>query len=75
MCTVGEKIYILGGQLELDADDDTGHICILDTSMKKECCQGLTPFEQSINFLCHWALTLTFTLSRAHASLCIPHGS
>ncbi|KAF8951566.1 Negative regulator of mitotic exit [Haplosporangium bisporale] len=32
MCNVGDKIYILGGQLELNADDDAGSIYILDTT-------------------------------------------
>lgn len=32
MCNVGDKIYILGGQLELNADDDAGSVYILDTS-------------------------------------------
>ena len=33
MCTVAEKIFILGGQLELDASDEAGTVFILDTSM------------------------------------------
>lgn len=32
MCNVGDKVYILGGQLELNADDDAGSVYILDTS-------------------------------------------
>lgn len=32
MCRVGEKIYILGGQLELNVDEDSASIYILDTS-------------------------------------------
>ncbi|KAG0231740.1 Negative regulator of mitotic exit [Mortierella sp. GBA43] len=32
MCTVADKIYILGGQLELDADDEAGTVFILDTT-------------------------------------------
>jgi hypothetical protein len=31
MCSVGDRIYILGGQLELNAEED-GSIYILDTS-------------------------------------------
>ncbi|KAF9354704.1 Negative regulator of mitotic exit [Mortierella sp. AD094] len=32
MCAVGDKIYILGGQLDLNAEDDSGSIYILDTT-------------------------------------------
>lgn len=32
MCSVGEKIYILGGQLESNTEDDSGTVYILDTS-------------------------------------------
>ncbi|KAF9947223.1 Negative regulator of mitotic exit [Mortierella alpina] len=32
MCRVGEKIYILGGQLELNVDEDSSSIYILDTT-------------------------------------------
>ncbi|KAF9279066.1 Negative regulator of mitotic exit, partial [Mortierella alpina] len=32
MCRVGEKIYILGGQLELNVDEDSASIYILDTT-------------------------------------------
>ncbi|KAG0340641.1 Negative regulator of mitotic exit [Podila humilis] len=32
MCSVADKIYILGGQLELNAEDETGSIYILDTT-------------------------------------------
>ncbi|KAF9315458.1 Negative regulator of mitotic exit [Podila horticola] len=32
MCNVGDKVYILGGQLELNADDDAGSVYILDTT-------------------------------------------
>lgn len=31
MCSVGDRIYILGGQLELNVEED-GSIYILDTS-------------------------------------------
>ncbi|KAG0207190.1 Negative regulator of mitotic exit [Mortierella sp. GBA30] len=32
MCRVGDKIYILGGQLELNANEDSASIYILDTT-------------------------------------------
>ncbi|KAF9177514.1 Negative regulator of mitotic exit [Haplosporangium sp. Z 767] len=32
MCSVGDRVYILGGQLELNADEDPGTIYILDTT-------------------------------------------
>ncbi|KAK3812816.1 MAG: hypothetical protein J3Q66DRAFT_346689 [Benniella sp.] len=32
MCTVADKIFILGGQLELDASDEAGTVFILDTT-------------------------------------------
>ncbi|KAF9107841.1 Negative regulator of mitotic exit [Mortierella sp. AM989] len=32
MCAVGDKVYILGGQLELNAEDDAGAVYILDTT-------------------------------------------
>ncbi|KAI1317687.1 Negative regulator of mitotic exit [Mortierella claussenii] len=32
MCCVGEKLYILGGQLDLNANEDAGMIFVLDTA-------------------------------------------
>jgi len=33
MCNVGDKIYIFGGQLDLNAKEDSGTVFILDTGM------------------------------------------
>jgi hypothetical protein len=49
MCSVGDRIFILGGQLELNAEDD-GSIYILDTS-KNLCYFGLS---RSVSYLCFY---------------------
>ncbi|KAG0309489.1 Negative regulator of mitotic exit [Dissophora globulifera] len=33
MCNIGDKIYILGGQLDLNTNEDMGMIYVLDTAM------------------------------------------
>jgi hypothetical protein len=71
MCTVADKIYILGGQLELDADDEAGTVFILDTSMyiiilSEQCPDHLNSGEDNQVFLLH---TGTNVLTRG---LCFP---
>ncbi|ORZ07726.1 hypothetical protein BCR41DRAFT_310675, partial [Lobosporangium transversale] len=36
MCSVGDKLYILGGQLDLNANEDLGIVYVLDTGMYPE---------------------------------------
>ncbi|KAF9563418.1 Negative regulator of mitotic exit [Mortierella alpina] len=47
MCRVGEKIYILGGQLELNVDEDSASIYILDTTYESDGSQRLDTVQGS----------------------------
>ncbi|KAF9428830.1 Negative regulator of mitotic exit [Podila epigama] len=48
MCSVGDKIYILGGQLELNAEEDSSIIYILDTSKIRFNDPSIPRYEGSI---------------------------